>query len=291
MLKRLLALAICRPSEGEVQRATVAKGPSNNINNIAPTRFRMKWPAATLRPADEAWVDAMTAVTHVPMLAPSMKAMAPSSAKAPVPASAIIIARLAPEDWRTAVAKVPARRLNHGRASTEAARDSLRFPGETLLVTVSIATNTIASPTKDLPKHPGPLLPKRTIRPRPRIARGTDASKEPLAIICGVRVVPTLAPAMMARACLRLRTPESANPTTATDTMLDDCSTPVATVPKSAPRKGLPKTRVIICFDRLPETPLKPETTAPRPTNSRPIPISNPGRYRISRTPTRGYAR
>src|SRR3989454_121074 len=78
-LKSVWAFAIWRAGSAAVLATTAVNGPMNGKTRAAPSTLKAMWATATRLASAVAPTDAVSAVAHVPMLAPSTMATAPPS--------------------------------------------------------------------------------------------------------------------------------------------------------------------------------------------------------------------
>lgn len=102
------AWAICEAGPPPIHAALACSSPIMGKNSSAPPTLSATWDQATKTPDGVPPMEAMTAVTQVPTLAPSTMAIPSSGGMAPEAAMLIAIAMTAALLWSRAVRHAPA---------------------------------------------------------------------------------------------------------------------------------------------------------------------------------------
>ncbi len=145
------ALAICRAVAPPIDSIQLASRPTNGSHKSAPSTLKSVWPAAARIASRGLPSAASTAVTAVPTLAPSTRAMPASRVMKPCWASTITMPVVADDDWTRAVNTAP----------TASPRSGFSIRAITSMKVSDVRSGAMASPMSDIPKN---------TRPSPRTA-------------------------------------------------------------------------------------------------------------------------
>jgi hypothetical protein len=126
MLKNVWAFAIWRAGSDAVLATTAVRGPMNGKTRAAPSSLKAICATATRLASAVAPTDAVSAVAHVPMLAPSTIATAPSSGSSPWCANASARPSVAADEVTRALKTAPVSTPSAGFWPTPLRRSSAR---------------------------------------------------------------------------------------------------------------------------------------------------------------------
>jgi len=229
-------LAIWRAGSLAVAATARVKGPMSGNTRAAPSSLKAMCATATRLASAVAPTDAVSAVTHVPMLAPSTIATAPPSGSSPCWANASASPSVAADDVTSALKAAPTSTPTTGLSPTAASRSTASGSARSgpTLSRISLSPRNMrpspstAWPTSFMTRR---RATKLAVKPSP--TRNGEASVIRNAMSCTVRVVPMSAPRITPSVWRKLIRPADTKPISMSVVAAEDWMIAVIAAPEA----------------------------------------------------------